>query len=259
MKNHPFHLVDFSPWPLVGSLGILTLTCGSVSLFTSFSPSLFILGLLIVLLTIFQWWRDVIRESTFMGFHTSFVVVMISFGVILFIVSEIMFFFSFFWGFFHSSLSPGVEIGLFWPPVGIKIFNPMNIPMLNTMILLSSGMTMTWAHNSLLSNNYSDMVWGLILTLMLGFYFSFLQLYEYIECSFCISDSIYGCLFFVMTGFHGLHVIIGTLFISVIFFRGVFLHFSSVHHVGFESSSWYWHFVDLVWLFLYLSVYWWGS
>nr|UEE83304.1 cytochrome c oxidase subunit III [Petalocephala gongshanensis] len=259
MKNHPFHLVDSSPWPLVGSLGVLTLTSGSVNVFTNLNLYLFLVGLLIVLLTMYQWWRDVIRESTYLGIHTSFVVIMMKFGMVLFILSEVMFFLSFFWGFFHSSLCPSVEIGLQWPPVGIKSFNPMNIPMLNTMILLSSGMTLTWAHNSLLLNNYDDMILGIFFTVFLGFYFSLLQLYEYIESPFCISDSVYGSLFFMSTGFHGLHVLIGTLFILISFFRGLNFHFSSQHHVGFESASWYWHFVDLVWLFLYLSIYWWGS
>uniref|UniRef100_A0AAU6PBX8 Cytochrome c oxidase subunit 3 n=1 Tax=Destinoides conspicuus TaxID=3137869 RepID=A0AAU6PBX8_9HEMI len=259
MKNHPFHLVDSSPWPLLGSLGVLTLTSGSINLFVNLDFILFIVGLLIVLLTMYQWWRDVIRESTFMGIHTSYVVLMMKFGMVLFILSELMFFMSFFWGFFHSSLCPSIEVGLQWPPVGVSVFNPMSIPMLNTMILLSSGMTMTWAHNSLLLTNYDDLILGLFLTLFLGFYFSILQVYEYLESPFCISDSVYGSLFFMMTGFHGLHVIIGTLFIMIIYIRSLSLHFSSFHHVGFEASSWYWHFVDLVWLFLYLSVYWWGS
>uniref|UniRef100_A0AAU6PC56 Cytochrome c oxidase subunit 3 n=1 Tax=Midoria longicornis TaxID=3133673 RepID=A0AAU6PC56_9HEMI len=259
MKNHPFHLVDFSPWPLVGSVGVLTLVTGSVNLFVNLNFNLLFVGIFIILLTMYQWWRDVVRESTFMGIHTSFVVNMMSFGMILFIISEIMFFMSFFWGFFHSSLCPSIEIGLQWPPLGIKVFNPMNIPMLNTMILLSSGMTMTWSHNSLLVGNYNDMILSLFLTVFLGFYFSLLQLYEYIESPFCISDSVYGSLFFMSTGFHGLHVIIGTIFILIVFFRSFNLHFSLYHHVGFEASSWYWHFVDLVWLFLYLSVYWWGS
>uniref|UniRef100_A0AAU6PBW4 Cytochrome c oxidase subunit 3 n=1 Tax=Complanledra complana TaxID=3078487 RepID=A0AAU6PBW4_9HEMI len=259
MKNHPFHLVDYSPWPLVGSVGVLTLTSGSINLFVNLNFSLFFIGFFVVLLTMFQWWRDVIRESTFIGFHTSYVVLMMSFGMVLFILSEVMFFISFFWGFFHSSLCPSSEIGLNWPPLGISVFNPMNIPMLNTMILLSSGMTMTWSHNSLLLSNYFDMVLSLFLTVVLGFYFSVLQFYEYLECCFCISDSVYGSLFFMSTGFHGLHVIIGTIFILVVFFRSLFFHFSNFHHVGFEVCSWYWHFVDLVWLFLYLSVYWWGS
>nr|QHE65378.1 cytochrome c oxidase subunit III [Ledra auditura]UGK73313.1 cytochrome c oxidase subunit III [Ledra trigona] len=259
MKNHPFHLVDSSPWPLVGSLGVLTFVSGSVNMFLNSSYSLSLIGLLIVLATMFQWWRDVVRESTYMGFHTSYVLVMIKFGMVLFIFSEVMFFVSFFWGFFHSSLCPSFEIGLHWPPLGVKSFNPMNIPMLNTMVLLSSGMTMTWAHNSLLLGNFSDLIWGLFLTVFLGIYFSFLQFYEYLDSSFCISDSVYGSLFFMMTGFHGFHVIVGTLFILVIFYRSLLFHFSSYHHVGFESSSWYWHFVDLVWLFLYLTVYWWGG
>uniref|UniRef100_A0AAU6PC02 Cytochrome c oxidase subunit 3 n=1 Tax=Dusuna sp. TaxID=3133678 RepID=A0AAU6PC02_9HEMI len=259
MKNHPFHLVDFSPWPLVGSMGILTLMSGLVDFFMNFSLLVFFVGLLTVLMIMYQWWRDVVRESTYMGLHTSYVIIMIKFGMVMFILSEIMFFISFFWGFFHSSLCPGVEVGINWPPGGVKTFNPMNIPMLNTMILLSSGMTMTWSHNSLLLMYYDDMIKGLLMTVILGFYFSLLQLYEYMESPFCMCDSIYGSLFFMMTGFHGLHVIIGTLFIMIILMRSLMLHFSSLHHIGFEASSWYWHFVDLIWLFLYLSIYWWGS
>nr|YP_010349777.1 cytochrome c oxidase subunit III [Cassianeura cassiae]UOH96519.1 cytochrome c oxidase subunit III [Cassianeura cassiae] len=259
MNNHPFHLVDKSPWPLTGSLGLLSTMMGMIMWFNKFEIYMLIIGMLIISLTMIQWWRDVTRESTFQGLHTVKVIKGMKIGMILFIVSEVLFFTSFFWAFFHSSLAPCMEIGLLWPPKGIITFNPINIPMLNTMILLSSGVTITWAHNSLINKNYSKMIQSMILTLMLGFYFSLLQLYEYIEAPFCISDSVYGSTFFMATGFHGLHVIIGTIFILISTIRLSKLHFSNYHHNGFEASAWYWHFVDVVWLFLYLSIYWWGS
>nr|ATC73000.1 cytochrome c oxidase subunit III [Empoasca sp. EMHAU_031203] len=258
MNNHPFHLVDSSPWPITGSIGLMTTMLGTIMMFHKFEIFLFWLGLSIILLTVIQWWRDVIRESTFQGLHTQKVALGLKLGMILFILSEILFFFSFFWAFFHSSLTPSVEIGINWPPNGIKSFNPLNVPMLNTIILLSSGITITWSHNSLLNSNISQSVQGMFVTLVLGLYFSLIQAYEYLEAPFCISDSIYGSTFFMATGFHGLHVIIGTIFILISMLRVINLHMSKLHHVGFESSIWYWHFVDVVWLFLYISIYWWG-
>nr|QZZ18325.1 cytochrome c oxidase subunit III [Kaukania anser] len=258
MNNHPFHLVDKSPWPITGSIGLLTLMLGLIMWFHHFNFNLSFFGILIIFLTMIQWWRDVTRESTFQGLHTLKVIINMKMGMILFILSEVMFFSSFFWSFFHSSLSPSMEIGLLWPPKGVNPFNPINIPMLNTMILLSSGVTITWAHNSLINKNFSYCMNSMLVTIILGIYFSILQLYEYIESSFCISDSIYGATFFMATGFHGLHVIIGTLFIFISYIRMSSLHFSDNHHVGFESSAWYWHFVDVVWMFLYISIYWWG-
>nr|QZZ18273.1 cytochrome c oxidase subunit III [Elbelus tripunctatus] len=258
MNNHPFHLVDSSPWPITGSIGLMTTMLGTIMMFHKFEIFLFWLGLSIILLTVIQWWRDVIRESTFQGLHTQKVALGLKLGMILFILSEILFFFSFFWAFFHSSLTPSVEIGINWPPNGIKSFNPLNVPMLNTIILLSSGITITWSHNSLLNSNISQSVQGMLITLVLGLYFSLIQAYEYLEAPFCISDSIYGSTFFMATGFHGLHVIIGTIFILISMLRVINLHMSKLHHVGFESSIWYWHFVDVVWLFLYISIYWWG-
>nr|WIM51131.1 cytochrome c oxidase subunit III [Extensus latus] len=259
MNNHPFHLVNNSPWPLVGSIGLMTTTSGLILWFHMFDMKLFSMGMMIIILTMIQWWRDVIRESTFQGLHTKKVIISMKWGMILFITSEVLFFSSFFWAFFHSSLSPNIEIGLQWPPLGVKPFNPMNIPMLNTMILLCSGISMTWAHNAILMKNYSQTMQSMFITIILGLYFSMLQMYEYIESPFCISDSIYGSTFFMSTGFHGLHVIIGTIFIIVSFLRVKNLHFSSEHHVGFETAAWYWHFVDVVWLFLYMMVYWWGN
>nr|YP_010478444.1 cytochrome c oxidase subunit III [Orosius sp.]UVI59888.1 cytochrome c oxidase subunit III [Orosius sp.] len=259
MKNHPFHLVDNSPWPISGSMGIMTLVSGTVVWFSSNSLLLMMTGLMIILLTMFQWWRDVVRESTFQGLHTKKVISGMKWGMILFITSEILFFSSFFWAFYHSSLAPTIEIGMQWPPTGVKPFNPMSIPLLNTLILLSSGITITWAHNAILNNNFTQTVQSLWMTIILGVYFTILQAIEYFEAPFSMSDSIYGSTFFMSTGFHGLHVIIGTIFIFVSTLRIMKLHMSKTHHVGFETSAWYWHFVDVVWLFLYTSVYWWGS
>nr|UBS91935.1 cytochrome c oxidase subunit III [Anagonalia melichari] len=259
MNNHPFHLVDKSPWPISGSIGVMTMTTGMVVWFHKMNINLLMLGTMIIIMTMIQWWRDITRESTFQGLHTKKVMLSMKMGMILFIISEVLFFSSFFWAFFHSSLSPTMEIGLNWPPMGIKTFDPMNIPLLNTMILLSSGITLTWAHNAIINKNYNQMIQGMMLTIFLGMYFSTLQLYEYMESPFCISDSIYGSTFFMSTGFHGIHVIIGTMFIFISFVRMIKLHFSSYHHIGFEASAWYWHFVDVVWLFLYISVYWWGK
>nr|YP_010272386.1 cytochrome c oxidase subunit III [Phlogothamnus polymaculatus]UKE80383.1 cytochrome c oxidase subunit III [Phlogothamnus polymaculatus] len=259
MKNHPFHLVDNSPWPLTGSMGLMSMTSGTVMWFHNNEMMLMNLGVMIIILTMIQWWRDVVRESTFQGLHTKMVVKGMKWGMILFITSEVLFFSSFFWAFFHSSLSPTIEIGMQWPPSGIKPFNPMSIPMLNTMILLSSGMSITWAHNALINNNYTQTTQSMIITIILGVYFTVLQAIEYYEAPFTMADSVYGSTFFMATGFHGLHVIIGTIFILISAARIIKLHLSSYHHVGFEASAWYWHFVDVVWLFLYISIYWWGS
>nr|BBN79993.1 cytochrome c oxidase subunit 3 [Grandidierella rubroantennata] len=257
--NHPYHLVEKSPWPLTASIGAFLLTSGLVKWFHLFSMDLFILGLLTVLISSIQWWRDVTREGTFQGLHTLKVVEGLKLGMILFILSEVLFFFSFFWAFFHSSLNPTLEIGSQWPPTAIMPFNPFQIPLLNTLILLSSGVTVTWAHHSILEDKHTDSVQGLIFTVILGLYFTALQAMEYIEAPFSIADSVYGSTFFVATGFHGLHVIIGTIFLISMLNRLLKGHFSKNHHFGLEASIWYWHFVDVVWLFLYTFIYWWGN
>nr|ADB20199.1 cytochrome c oxidase subunit 3 [Elimaea cheni] len=257
--NHPYHLVNPSPWPLTGAIGALITTAGLVKWFHHFNSSLLFLGFTITGLTMIQWWRDVTREGTYQGLHTLPVNYGLRWGMILFIVSEVFFFISFFWSFFHSSLSPTIELGSMWPPQGISPFNPLQIPLLNTTILLASGVTVTWAHHSLMEGNYYQTTQSLFFTILLGIYFSILQAYEYIEASFTIADAIYGSTFFMATGFHGLHVIIGTTFLIVCLMRHLMNHFSPNHHFGFEAAAWYWHFVDVVWLFLYISIYWWGS
>lgn len=258
-NNHPFHLVTVRPWPLTGALGTFITVTGIVKWFHFYSIDLLLVGNLIILITIYQWWRDVIRERTFQGCHTLKVVLGLRWGIILFIISEIFFFISFFWAFFHRSLTPSIELGIIWPPNGVIPFNPLQIPLLNTAILLASGVSVTWAHHSLIERNYSQSVQGLLITVLLGVYFTILQGYEYVEAPFTIADSVYGCTFFVATGFHGLHVIIGTTFLLICLLRTLDNQFSQLHHFGFEAAAWYWHFVDVVWLFLYISIYWWGN
>nr|AML25661.1 cytochrome c oxidase subunit III [Scolytinae sp. BMNH 1274712] len=258
-KNHPYHLVDYSPWPIIGALSTMIMMIGLIKWFHYFSNSLMLMGMLIIILVMIQWWRDITREATFQGLHTFTVVMGLRWGMILFITSEVFFFISFFWSFFHSSLSPTMQLGLNWPPQGIYVFNPLQIPLLNTLILLTSGLTVTWAHHSIMENNLKQTTQSLTLTVILGVYFSMLQMYEYMEASFSISDSIYGSSFFMSTGFHGLHVLIGTSFLLICLIRHNKNHFSPIHYFGFEAAAWYWHFVDVVWLFLYISIYWWGT
>nr|YP_004021395.1 cytochrome c oxidase subunit III [Phobaeticus serratipes]BAJ24535.1 cytochrome c oxidase subunit III [Phobaeticus serratipes] len=258
-QNHPYHMVNISPWPLTGAMSTMLMLIGMIKFFHKSSMSIMLLGMLMTMMMMIQWWRDTVRESTYQGMHTKVVIKGLRWGMILFIVSEILFFLSFFWAFFHSSLSPTVQLGSMWPPNGIMTFNPMQIPLLNTMILLTSGVTITWAHHSLLNNNMMEMNKSLIITILMGTYFTLLQMYEYMEAPFTISDSVYGSSFFMATGFHGMHVIIGTTFLIVCMTRQLNFHFSPNHHMGFEAAAWYWHFVDVVWLFLYMSIYWWGN
>nr|QLD96912.1 cytochrome c oxidase subunit 3 [Ogadenus brumpti ssp. 1 BJM-2017]QLD96925.1 cytochrome c oxidase subunit 3 [Ogadenus brumpti ssp. 1 BJM-2017]UYB77903.1 cytochrome c oxidase subunit III [Ogadenus brumpti]UYB77916.1 cytochrome c oxidase subunit III [Ogadenus brumpti] len=258
MTFHPFHLVNKSPWPLTGSLAIWTFMISMINMMHFSNFSYFFFPIIISLLTMFQWWRDICREATFQGNHTIIVTNNMKWGMSLFIISEIFFFVSFFWAFFHSSLSPNIEIGAHWPPLGITPFNPFSIPLLNTTILLSSGITITWSHHAMLNMHYNDSMKALFFTILLGIFFSVLQSWEYFQAPFSISDSIYGSTFFMATGFHGLHVIIGSLFLFTSLTRLFLNHFSKSHHFGFEASAWYWHFVDVVWLFLYTFIYWWA-
>ncbi len=259
MVRQPFHLVEFSPWPIVGSLGALILTVGLTRWFHGYSMLCLALGLIVILLVIIQWWRDVVREATYLGHHTSYVGKGLRWGIILFIASEVLFFFAFFWAFFHRRLAPTPELGCTWPPTGINTLNPFAIPLLNTAVLLARGVTVTWAHHGLIEGKFKDIYQALFLTVILGAYFTFLQVGEYFDTSFSISDRVYGSTFFVATGFHGLHVLIGSTFLSICLIRGLIHQYSTNHHFGFEAAAWYWHFVDVVWIFLYLCIYWWGS
>lgn len=260
-QYHPFHLVDPSPWPYIGSFSALGLTTGGVMYMHGYKYGdlLALVSFGFILLVMIVWWRDVIREATYQGHHTLIVQRGLRMGMLLFILSEVCFFFSFFWAFFHSSLGPTVEIGAVWPPVGINALNPFEVPLLNTAILLTSGATVTWSHHAMINGDRANTILGLFITIVLGIIFTALQAMEYYEAPFSIADSVYGSTFFVATGFHGLHVIIGTLFLAVCLYRILDHHFTQHHHNGFEASIWYWHFVDYVWIFLFISIYWWGS
>ena len=259
-QNHPFHLVSPSPWPLYTSISLFLLT-SSAALFMhgfEFFGYIVIINLINVAYSMGLWFRDVISEGTYLGNHTSALQRGLNIGVGLFIVSEVFFFLAIFWAFFHSSISPSVELGTQWPPMGIEAINPFELPLLNTVILLSSGVTVTYAHHSLIHGNRKGALYGTGATILLAILFTGLQGLEYSVSSFTISDSVYGSCFYFGTGFHGLHVIIGTIFLAVGFWRILAYHFTDHHHLGLESGILYWHFVDVVWLFLYIAVYYWG-
>jgi cytochrome c oxidase subunit 3 len=257
--KHPYHLVDPSPWPIIGAGVAGLLTGGAVLFMHGYGWELMSLGFVGVLLVMFVWWRDVIREAVYGGYHNPVVQIGLRFGMALFIASEVMFFSAFFWAFFSASLFPTEATGFVWPPKGIHPFNPFEIPFLNTLILLTSGTTVTWAHHALIEGNRKGLIQGLAVTVFLGICFTSLQAYEYSHASFGFTGGIYPSTFYMATGFHGAHVIIGTTFLAVCLFRAMAGQFKPEHHFGFEAAAWYWHFVDVVWLFLFICVYWWGG
>ncbi len=260
-QSHPFHLVSPSPWPIYTCIAMLTLTTSGVLTMHGFSDaSYFLTAAFITLVSSMSfWWRDVISEGTYLGNHTLAVQRGLNMGVALFIVSEALFFLAIFWAFFHSALSPTVELGAQWPPMGIEAINPFELPLLNTVILLSSGVTVTYAHHSIIQGNRSGALYGLVATVFLAVIFTIFQGVEYTVSSFTISDGAFGSCFYFGTGFHGLHVMIGTAFIAVGLWRVLAYHSTENHHLGLESAILYWHFVDVVWLFLFISIYYWGS
>lgn len=260
-QAHPFHLVSPSPWPLNTSMALLTLTSSFVLTVHGFGNAIYFLyfALIALILSMSFWWRDVISEGTYLGNHTLAVQRGLNMGVGLFIISEALFFLGIFWAYFHSSLSPTIEMGAHWPPMGIESINAFELPLLNTIILLSSGFTVTYAHHSLIKGSRKETLYGMVFTVILALIFTAMQAVEYKVSSFSISDGAYGSCFYFGTGFHGLHVIIGTAFIAVSLWRVLAYHVTDNHHLGLESSILYWHFVDVVWLFLYISIYYWGS
>lgn len=259
--QHQYHLVDPSPWPILSSFSLFYLTLGAASLLHFFlnGITLFELALVTLIGILSFWWRDIIREGTYTWHHTKEVQKSLRLGMELFIVSEVLFFFAFFWAFFHSSLAPTINIGCVWPPAAIAVFSPYQIPLLNTCLLLTSGATITLAHYSLIYKDRDTTKKAFIATLFLAVLFTLLQVYEYFEAPFSIASGIYGSTFYLATGFHGLHVIIGTIFITVSFLRYNQYHFTPKSHFGFEAAAWYWHFVDVVWIILYISIYYWGN
>lgn len=262
--SHPYHLVNPSPWPLLVAFSLLAVTLGGAMFMHKMTGGLplLVVGLAVVLYGAFAWWRDVVREAEVDKAHTGAVARGLRIGMGLFIVSEILFFAAFFWAFFDASTLPrapltdvwAIEPGV-WPPKGIETFDPFGIPFLNTLILLLSGTTVTWAHYAVLENNRKHLVQALSWTVFLGVIFTGLQAYEYTHAAFGFKDGIYASTFYMATGFHGFHVIVGTVFLAVCLIRARAGHFTSERHLGLEFAAWYWHFVDVVWLFLFVCVY----
>ena len=268
--KHDYHLVNPSPWPVIGATSAFVIAFGLILWMhhvVVFAPLIFGLGAIGVAYTMIGWWRDVIHEAEVEHDHTRVVQISHRYGMILFIGSEVMFFVAWFWAYFNVALFPddmrdfmrSAFIGGVWPPHDIKTFDPWHLPLLNTLILLTSGTTVTWAHHALLENDRKGLVWGLLLTILLGLTFTSVQAYEYVHAAFPYSGNIYGATFFMATGFHGAHVIIGTIFLIVCLARALAGQFKPTQHLGFEFAAWYWHFVDVVWLFLFACIYVWGA
>jgi cytochrome c oxidase subunit 3 len=289
--KHDYHLVDPSPWPAVGSLFAFVMMVGAVlwmhESYAGFgvlagNPVIFGVGLAGVLYTMAAWWRDVIKESIEFGNHTPVVKLHLRYGMLLFIASEVMFFVAWFWAYFNAAIFHA-DVGIAsWPPAGIVTLDPWHLPLLNTLLLLTSGTTVTWAHHAIQTGDKKGAVQGLTLTVILGLFFTAVQAYEYAHAPFTFGfnnlvrepftegahmflaagagsfQAIYGSTFFLATGFHGMHVIIGTIFLIVCLFRAMAGHFTPTRHFGFEAAAWYWHFVDVVWLFLFACIYVWG-
>lgn len=255
----PFLALTTRLWPFLVRLTLMAMARTFIIWISLKTTTMVLVSVRLLLATVaFMWWRDVSREGL-VGFHTSKLELSFRLGILFFIRSEVLFFVSFFWAFYDRSLSPVQEIGLVWPPMGVCPLSVYSLPLLNTVILLSSGVRVTWAHHSLINNRLSGTLAGLTTTVLLGVYFLLMQYREYCESSFSISDRIYGSTFFVRTGFHGIHVIVGTTILFYTLVHVIYLEITFNHHFMFEASAWYWHFVDVVWLFLYVSVYWWGS
>lgn len=252
----PFHLVRLSIWPLITRRAVFRFLTRAVFWFSFHQPNFILINLALLSLVAYCWWRDVNREAVIEGNHTITVTVGLKYGIGLFIFSEVLLFARFFWTFLHRRLAPVAEIGVIWPPVGVTPLNAFQVPLLNTMILLRSGVTVTWRHYKIMCNK--TFIPRLARTIGLGVYFTFLQAIEYKLALFRFADSVYGRIFFIRTGFHGGHVIIGSIFLIVILIRRAKKWFTRYHHVAFELAIWYWHFVDVVWLFLFSLIYWWG-
>ena len=286
--RHPFHILTSSPWPFVTALQIFLFLFGFIFFMHDFLYSGFFcgLGFLLLIYSLYRWGSDVVYESTILGQHTNEIQTGLRFGVVLFIVSEIMFFFSFFWTFFYSSVSPAVQIGAIWPPIGIQTIDAWSLPFLNTLLLLTSGVFATLGHlisqnigrghadiltkvGGLVTPNYASSktvnfffflsLFCFVSSIVFGSIFTGVQVYEYLNSSFTISDGAYGSIFYMATGFHGFHVLLGTCFLVITayrFYRGDFL---GRYFLGLEGAVWYWHFVDVVWIFLFICIYWWGA
>ncbi len=262
-KNHDYHILNPSIWPFIGSIAAFVMLFGAVVFFHSDNPWMFIAGFVSVLFVMYVWWSDTVKENQ-VGDHTPVVLIGLRYGFILFIMSEVMFFLAWFWSFFKHAMYPmgdmsPLQDGQF-PPAGIEVFDPWHLPLINTLILLCSGAAATWAHHAIAHDeDRKSMVQGLVVAVGLGVLFTIFQAYEYQHAAFGFSGNIYGANFFMATGFHGFHVIVGTIFLAICMLRAMRGHFTKDQHLGFEAAAWYWHFVDVVWLFLFAAIYVWGS
>jgi len=265
-KPHPYHMVNPSVWPLLSSLAAGLLAVGSVMYMHDVEilgvPVGFkgiVIGLFSVLACMFFWWKDVVYESITEKVHNAITEIGLRYGMSLFIASEVMFFVAFFWAFFSSAFDPTAAIGFVWPPADIEMVPAFGLPFMMTMILLLSGCSVTWAHHAVLENDQDSLVKGLGWTVVLGLVFLGFQVFEYTHLHFGFTDGIFASTFFMATGFHGFHVFVGTIFLYVCYLRAKKGHFTKENHFGFEAAAWYWHFVDVVWLFLFVAVYWWSG
>ena len=268
-KNHDYHILPPSLWPFLAAVGAFVMLTGAVFWMKGTSVvaglphwSQFALGLLIVLYCMYGWWADVVHEGN-TGDHTPVVRIGLQYGMILFIMSEVMLFAAAFWAFFKHAMYPmgeqsPIKDGV-WPPEGIETFDPWHLPLINTLILLLSGVAVTWAHHAFVhEGDRKTTIRGLVIAVVLGVFFTVLQAYEYSHSQFGLADTAYGGVFFLATGLHGFHVIIGTIFLLVCAIRFSRGQMTQDAHVGFEAAAWYWHFVDVVWLFLFAAIYIWG-
>jgi len=272
-KNHDYHILPPSIWPFAGAVSAFVMLFGGVMWMQDVTPFIFFIGLIGVLYVMYAWWSEVIEESH-VGDHTPVVQIGLRYGVIMFIASEVMFFSAWFWSFFKHAIYPMEDVAIkaaaaiptyadgadgVWPPVGIETFDPWHLPLINTLILLTSGCAATWAHHAVQENDREGLKWGLVIAVLLGVLFTITQAYEYSHAAFAFDGNIYGANFYMATGFHGFHVIVGTIFLAICLLRALKGHFTPESHIGFEAAAWYWHFVDVVWLFLFLAIYIWGA
>nr|AAS75447.1 cytochrome oxidase subunit III [Neomaskellia andropogonis] len=259
MMNQMFHLVNLSPWPILSSLNLLNMSISFILSIIYSNPLIYLSWGILMINIMFQWWGDMTKENLFKGEHTFKVMSGFSMGMIMFILSEIMFFFSFFWMFFYLSLSPDVELMMKWPPLGISKISFLDLPLLNTIILLYSGFFVTWSHYSMMIGKMESFKFNLFMTLLMGVYFYMIQLYEYFQAPFDFSMSVFGSSFFILTGFHGFHVMVGIIFLLFNLIQYLNFKKSYMLFLSFEYPMWYWHFVDIIWLFLFLVLYWWKT
>jgi len=261
LKRHLFHIVDPSPWPILAAIGAFLLTSGLAFHMHRilYGGYILLFGGSLLVMVAFHWFRDIINESTYLGYHTLVVRSGLKSGFLLFIASEVMLFLGFFWAFFHSALCPSAEFASIWPPLGIPVIKFFHYPLLNTVILLVSGFSVTWVHRGIALGSFREVIDGFLITICLGILFISLQMFEYNEALFNITDSVYSSTFYMLTGLHGMHVIVGVLFLITCFVRLIRNHFLSNHYLGLVFAIWYWHFVDIVWILLFIVIYCWGN